>query len=135
MTPTPIQASAWKSSPFTIERGEGKSSATVIFYFHGPFTARDMYGKLTPAALNSLLEFQSAEDHGLPSRNILDLTDVPYMDSTGLGVIVRHYVRCKARRVKIVIVGAEPRVLDLFTLCKLEGLIPAAASIEEAEAR
>src|ERR1700760_1893022 len=112
------QSQIWKSSSFTVERSEGKTSGTVILHFHGPFTARDMYHSLTPLALSNILEFHSTGDEELPRLNILDLTDVPYMDSAGLGIIVRHYVRCKSRGVRIVLVGAEPRVLDLFVLCK-----------------
>jgi hypothetical protein len=38
------QAQTWKSTPFTIEREEGKAPGTVIFRLRGPFTARDMFG-------------------------------------------------------------------------------------------
>ena len=103
-----VQAQTWKSSPFTIERNEGKTSGTVVFRFQGPFTARDMYGSLTPDALNGLLDFQPTADGGQPSLIILDLTDVPYMDSSGLGVIVRHYVRCKSKSVRLIVAGADP---------------------------
>ena len=54
-----IQAQTWKGSPFTIERNEGKTSGTVILRFHGPFTARDMYGSLTPFALSNMLDLHS----------------------------------------------------------------------------
>jgi anti-anti-sigma factor len=128
-----IQAQTWKGSPFTIDRTEGKASGTVVFRFHGPFTARDMYGSLTPDALNGMLDFQPTADRGQPSLNILDLTDVPYMDSSGLGVIVRHYVRCKSKGVRLIVAGADARVLDLFKMTKVDGLIPTAATVEEAE--
>ena len=65
--------------------------------------------------------------------NILDLTDVPYMDSAGLGIIVRHYVRCKSKGVRLIVAGAVPRVLDLFKMTKVDGLIPATATVKEAE--
>jgi anti-anti-sigma factor len=129
-----IQAQTWKGSPFTIERNEGKASNTVIFRFRGPFTARDMYGSLTPAALNGMLDFQPTADGGQPSLNILDLTDVPYMDSSGLGVIVRHYVRCKSKGVRLIVAGPNSRVLELLKMTKVDGLIPTTATVEEAEA-
>ena len=92
-----------------------------------------MYGSLTPFALNNVLEFQPTPDGRQPSLNILDLTDVPYMDSSGLGVIVRHYVRCKSTGVRLIVAGAAPRVLELFKLTKVDGLIPATDTVEEAE--
>ena len=129
-----VQGQVWKGSPFTIERIEGKTSGTVIFRFHGPFTARDMYGSLTPFALRNMLNVQSAGDDGPPPLNILDLTDVPYMDSAGLGMIVQYFVRCKSKGVRLIAAGAGSRVLELFKMTKVDGLIPTAATVEEAAA-
>jgi anti-anti-sigma factor len=130
-----LQPQIWKGSAFTIERKEGKTPGTVILRLVGPFTARDMYGSLTPDALIGMLDFQPTADGGQPSLIILDLTEVPYMDSSGLGVIVRHYVRCKSKGVKLIATGVDPRVLDLFKMTKVDGLIPIAATVEKAETR
>jgi len=86
------QSQTWKPTPFSIQRREGKAPGMVIFSLSGPFTARDMYGSLTPLALRDMFNFQSTPNEKPPVLNILDLTGVPYMDSCGLGVIVTHYV-------------------------------------------
>jgi anti-anti-sigma factor len=127
------QAQIWKGSPFTIERTEGKAPGTMIFRLCGPFTARDMYGSLTPAALSNMLDFQSTPSEQAPAVNIVDLTDVPYMDSTGLGMIVRHYVRCQGKGIRLIAAGMSPRVLDLFKLTKMDAVIPTAPTAEEAD--
>jgi ABC-type transporter Mla MlaB component len=129
-----IQAQTWKGSPFTLERSESKTSSTVVFRLHGPFTARDMYGSLTPDALNGMLDFQPTADDAPPPLNIFDMTDVPYLDSAGLGIIVRHYVRCKSKGGRLIVAGAVPRILDLFKMTKVDRLIPTVATVEEAEA-
>ena len=54
----------------------GKAPGTVIFSLCGPFTARDMYGSLTPVGLRNMLNFQSAPAEELPLVNILDLTAI-----------------------------------------------------------
>jgi anti-anti-sigma factor len=126
------QAQIWKGSAFTIERRDGKTPGTVIFRLCGPFTARDMYGSLTPDDLHNLLNFQSTPREELPALNILDLTEVPYMDSAGLGMIVRHCVRCQGKGVRVVAAGPSPRVLELFKLTRMEAVIPTAATVEEA---
>jgi len=128
-----MQAQTWKSTPFTIERKEGKAPGTVIFRLRGPFTARDMFGTLAPVAPDNLLSFQSAPSDAPPALNILDLTDVPYMDSAGLGRIVRHYVHCRSRGVRVIAAGAGPRVLELFKMTKVEAVIPLTATVEEAD--
>ena len=128
-----MQAQTWKSTPFTIERKEGKAPGTVIFRLSGPFTARDMFGTLAPIGLLNILSFQSTPSEDLPALNILDLTDVPYMDSTGLGRVISHYVHCRGKGVRMVVAGANPRVLELFKLTKVDSTIPMAATVEEAD--
>jgi anti-anti-sigma factor len=133
MTQQTSHAQIWKATPFTIERIEGKAAGTVIFRFSGPFTARDMFGTLAPIALNNVLSFQSTPSDQPPVLNILDLTDVPYMDSTGLGRIVSHYVHCRGKGIRMVASGLSPRVLELFTMTKVDSVIPMATTVEEAD--
>ena len=66
--------------------------------------------------------------------NIFNLTDVPYMDSAGLGLVVRHYARCQDKGVRFIAAGASPRVLELFRLTKVDTIIPMIATVEEADA-
>ncbi len=127
------QAQIWKGTPFSIEREEGKAPGTVIFRLCGPFTARDMFGSLTPDALHNMLDFQSTPSEQPPAVNILDLTDVPYMDSTGLGMIVRHYVRCQGKGIRLIAAGVSPRVLELLRLTKVDAVISMTATVEEAD--
>ena len=129
------QAQIWKSSPFSIERKEGKAPGTVIFRLCGPFTARDMYGSLTPLDLQNMLDFQSTPSEELPALNILDLTEVPYMDSTGLGMIVKHYVRCQGKGIRVIAAGANGRILELFRLTKMDGVITTTSTVDDADIR
>ena len=121
----------WKGSTFTIERKRGKAPGTVIFRLSGPFTARDMFGSLSPEAMHNLFESQSGE---APAIHIFDLTDVPYIDSWGLSMIISQYVRCHAKGLRMVAAGVSPRVLEWFRFTKLDTFIPMDATVEEAEA-
>ena len=124
-------AQIWKSSKFTIERGPGKVPGTVIFRLAGPFTARDMYGELSPAALRNTFEPVVGND---PEKlHILDLTEVPYMDSAGLGLIISHYVRCQGRGVRLVVAGAGSRVLQLLQMTHVDKFFPRFETVEEAD--
>jgi anti-anti-sigma factor len=127
------QAQIWKGTPFSIERKEGKSSGTVIFCLCGPFTARDMYGSLTPVGLRNMLDFQSTPNEAPPVVNILDLTDVPYMDSAGLGIVVGHYVSCHRKGIRLIAAGVSPRVRELFKMTRVDTTIPIATTVEEAD--
>ena len=127
------QAQSSIHSSFSFERKEGKAPGTVIFRFHGPFTAREMFRSVAPVALQHLFDFQSVPGEQEPKLNILDLTDVPYVDSQGLGTIVRHYVRCQGKHIQFYIAGASPRVMDLFKITKVDGFLPLVASVDEVD--
>jgi anti-anti-sigma factor len=129
-----LQAQIWKGSTFTIERKEGRTAETVIFRLSGPFTARDMYGALTPTALRNLFESEQAPGEQPPSLTIFDLTHVPYMDSAGIGMIVGQHVRCLGNCARMIAVGVTPRVRELFKITKVDTFLPMAATVEEAEA-
>ena len=127
-----MQGQIWKGSTLSIECQAGKAPGTSIFRFTGPFTARDMFASLSPDAMRNLFESDLNETQTLA---IFDLTRVPYMDSIGLGMMVSQHVRCKGKGIRMVAVGVNPRVLQLFKLTKLDTLIPMAATVEEAEAQ
>jgi anti-anti-sigma factor len=126
-------AQLWKGTPFSIERKEGKASGTIIFRLCGPFTARDMYGSLTPVGLRNMLDFQSMPSEQPPVVNILDLTDVPYMDSAGLGIVVGHYVSCHRKGIRLIAAGVGPRVRELFKITRVDTTIPMTTRLEDAE--
>src|SRR3984885_1172346 len=125
------QAQSWKATPFAIERRDGKTAGTGIFKLRGPFTQRDMFASLAPVVVDNLLNFQSEPSEKMPTLNILDLTEVPYMDSAGLGRIVRHYVHCRRKGVRMVAAGVTSRVVELFKMTKVDAVIPMVATVQE----
>lgn len=113
------EAQVWKGSRFSIARDESAAPATIRFRLSGPFTARDMYGSISPADFRGLL----APAGFNPTAHIFDLSEVPYMDSTGLGLLVTHYSHCQRNGIRLVIAGATPRVLELFQITKVDTLL------------
>ena len=105
----------------------------MILRFCGPFTVRDAYTALPPLELNKMLELESAPGEEPPVKNILDLTACPYMDSSGLGMVVAHYVRCQRRGLSLVAAGMSPKVREVFKITKVDSIIPMAATVEEAD--
>jgi len=125
-----VQGLLWRGSNFTLVQTSGGAPGTVIFRFAGPFTARDMHSTLSPVALRNLFDPQEQEQKAL---YIFDLTEVPYIDSAGLGMLVSQFTRCQGRGVRLVLAGVRPRVLQLLQLTRLDNLLPMAATVEEAE--
>jgi anti-anti-sigma factor len=50
---------------------------------------------------------------------VLDLTDVSYMDSSGLGAIVGLYLSAKRQNCKLKLIHLNQRLQELFRLTKL----------------
>ena len=110
-------------APLTIHRKEGKNPGTVIMQLTGPIT------------LINLFDLQAQLRTGqLPKLSILDLSGVPYMDSSGMGAIINYFVRCQNNGARLIVVGVSSRVLELFKMTKVDALIDQAATVEEAEA-
>ena len=124
----------WNSGPFSIERKPGSAPGTVILCFRGPFTTRDAYSSLPTMTLKKILELEPAEGEDPPVKNILDLTGCPFMDSSGLGIIVTHMVHCQKKGMKVIAAGMTPRVREVFKLTRMDSVVPIAVSVEEAEA-
>jgi anti-anti-sigma factor len=61
--------------------------------------------------------FQNAMRREEPAHTvILDLTDVPYVDSAGLGLLVSAFVSRQKSGRRMVLSGINPRVQDLFLI-------------------
>ena len=111
--PPMTQDDTLKGSTFTVERRDSKTPGTVILRLRGPLTARTIYGALSPDALRSLFDSHPAAGGAPHVLNILDFADVPYLDSMGMGMLVREYVRCQSRGVRLV----RPHPACVFWSC------------------
>ena len=61
----------------------------------------------------------------------IDLTAVSFMDSSGLGVIVRGLKRCREADIDLDLVITNERVLKVFSITGLDQVIPIHASIDD----
>jgi anti-sigma B factor antagonist len=62
---------------------------------------------------------------------VIDLTDVSFMDSSGLGVIVRGLKRCREADKDLDLVITNERVLKVFGITGLDQVMPIHDSIED----
>lgn len=122
----------WKSPTFTIERIEGQAPRTLVYRITGTFNARDMYGSMKQVALGNIFEFKPAAGAELPTLHIFDLTKMPQMDSSGLGLLVSHYISCRGKGIRVILAGASPNVRQLFKFTKVDTLLPLTSTVEEA---
>jgi anti-sigma B factor antagonist len=68
----------------------------------------------------------------LPKRLILNLSQVPYMDSSALAVLVEALQKLRPSGGKVVLVGLQPRVQGLLEIARLNTIFVIAASEQQA---
>jgi len=112
----------WKSHNFSIAAITGDEPGAVIFRLDGPFAARDIYNSLSPQEVRHIFETLLVDKQ--PSVQIFDLSGVPYMDSAGLGMLVRLYVSSRNNGIRMSISGCTPRVRELLKLTKTDSVLP-----------
>lgn len=105
-----------------MEREPSQTPDVTIFRLKGPFV------------LGTMFELQAAfREPGLKGV-IIDLSEVPYMDSAGLGVLLGHWSHTQRGGYKYALTGISPRVLTIFKITYTDTVLPIFATTSDAEA-
>jgi anti-sigma B factor antagonist len=91
----------------TVERYEGVADDQRILLLRGPIT------------LETAPKFARAVHQESADRLILDLSDVPFIDSVGLGSLVAAYVSHQKTGRCLVLTGLKPRVRKVMEITKV----------------
>jgi anti-anti-sigma factor len=95
---------------FRIEAGHGASGERII-KLSGPFTLRDVF------------DFQTLVRSEPPAVTILDMSEVPYMDSGALGSLLGMHVSCQRDGRHYGIVGICERLQTMFRVAGVNGIL------------
>lgn len=106
-----------------IERVEDAGGSSVVFRLHGPLL------------LGNFFSFQSMVRNDQSPLLIVDLADVPYIDSAGIGCLVGAHVSRENSGRKLVIAGVSERLLNSLKATKVNQLFTFAATAEDARAK
>jgi anti-anti-sigma factor len=87
-------------------------------------------GALTFNVLNAMQEELRRE---VCPITIVDLTDVPYVDSAALGTFVAFHVSCERDGRKYALTGLNTRVLKLMSVCHMDSILRTFPTIEDAQ--
>ena len=86
-----------------------------------------------PFTLKHVFEFQAAMRAGTEPVTIIDLTEVPYMDSASLGAIMGAHVLCQKNGWQYALVGVSARLKMLFEVGGVDKLLVTYDTAEQAE--
>jgi len=89
-------------------------------------------GQLTERECGEFLAALNTEFDSGAGRVVLDLRDLMYMSSAGLGALVSMHKRFSDAERRLILAGANLRVRKLLALTSLDKLIENADSVEDA---
>ncbi len=108
-------------SPLRIEELPSPNSGHRVLKLVGPLT------------LSNFFEFQNLVRADQTTNLIVDLSEVPYIDSAGIGCLVNGYVSHQNAGHVLSLVGVTDRVRTSLRISNVEQFFPIYASLAEAE--
>jgi anti-anti-sigma factor len=87
-----------------------------------------------PVTLSNIFPLQTELSTTAPKVLVVDMSDVPYMDSAGLGVLINYYVRAKKHGRDLLLAGVNERVDALFTVTNTRALLKIYPTVAAAQA-
>jgi anti-sigma B factor antagonist len=87
-----------------------------------------------PLTIQTTFDFQSAARAETSPILIIDLSEVPFVDSAGLGALVGVLVSAQKENREVAFVGANPRVKALMDMTKVSQLFRMYTTLQDAQA-
>ncbi len=109
-----------QEKPLAIERVDSPGGTSVL-RLHGPLL------------LGNFFSFQSMVRSDEAQVLILDLSDVPYIDSAGIGCLVGAHISREHASRKLIVAGASERLINALKVTKVDQLFQFATDIEQAK--
>ena len=109
------------TKPVAVQVLQGHSSDTAILRVSGSLT------------IHNFFEFQDLTRKTGARVLLIDLSDVPYIDSAALGSLIGVHVSRENANKNYAIVGANERLQNLFNLTKVSQFLITFPTVAEAE--
>jgi len=87
-----------------------------------------------PFTISTMFEFQNAMRTIHPPVIIVDLTDVPYMDSAAMGALMGLHVSCQQHGRRYALVGVSDRLQTVLRVTGVASILALYPAVAEAEA-
>lgn len=111
-----------RDEPLTMSAAPGTEATVTILKLQGSLT------------LQAIFAFQEELARHKPQLLIIDLTECPYIDSAGLGSLMNGYVSAEKNGRRLLLAGANERVLALLETTKTHLILKNYPTAADAEA-
>lgn len=109
------------AEPFSISRRSGSSDSVQIIAPKGAIS------------FTTAPQFREAMEATTSRRVIIDMTEVPSIDSVAVGVLVRAFVTCHKSGRRLALVGLAHRVRNVLQLTGIDPLFEIFPTVADAE--
>jgi anti-sigma B factor antagonist len=109
------------SEEFLIDDSKASDDNVAIIRLTGPLT------------LGGVFRYQQTFRATTAPSVIVDMTDVPYADSAGIGSLVLSHVSCQKAGRKLALVGVSARPREVMRVTRVDQLFAFYPSVQEAE--
>ncbi len=83
--------------------------------------------------MRTLFDFQDVVRQSGLGNVIVDLSEVPYIDSAGLGALLGHWAHTQTKGEKFALTGVCKRVQTLFDITRTNAILPLFENAVDAE--
>jgi anti-anti-sigma factor len=104
-----------------IEQAPSQVPDVTVFALKGPFTLATMF------------QFQSTLRDPAVKGAIVDMSEIPYMDSAGLGVLLGQWSHAQRNGQKFALAGMSDRVMTIFKITHTDTVLPIFPTVADAE--
>ncbi|MFQ6048062.1 MAG: STAS domain-containing protein [Phycisphaerae bacterium] len=115
--------------------GQGSDTVVKAVRHVGPSVVVELAGEVDMYRTPQLLTTLSSITESQPPRVVVDLSEVQYMDSSGVGTLVHLFRQVKSYQGQLILVGPRPRVRSIFEITRLDRFFTICQTQSEALAR
>lgn len=111
-----------KAQPFSTQVRQQPNAATI-----------DLHGEINAFAESELTEAYQVADQANPATIILNFSDVSYINSTGIALIVSLLAQARKSRRRLVVFGLTEHYSEIFKITRLSdfmSIFPDEASVQ-----
>jgi anti-anti-sigma factor len=110
------------------------STALQIESIAGPHNGERILKIHGPLVISNFFEFQHLAREDKSPLLIIDLADVPYMDSAALGSLLGVHVSCGRKQTKYALINVAPRIETMFNISGVRDTLVMFPTLADAEA-
>lgn len=99
---------------------------------HGEATVVAVAGELDALSAPQLDAHLTGLWTNLPDYLVVDLSEVEFLDSTGLGVLIKALTHLRENGAEMAVVATTPRVLKVLAITGMDQVMTVAASVSGA---